>query len=70
MRYVLRNFWHFFPILYAAMFGFTVAIEQAAGILSQVRISGPVKCVMGETSELQLLIIHDLSPKINTTDQD
>jgi len=40
----------FFPMLYAARFGLKVASEQAAGILSQVKISGPVKCVMGETS--------------------
>ena len=40
----------FFPMRYAARFGLKVASEQAAGILSQVKISGPVKCVMGETS--------------------
>lgn len=55
-------------VLYVARFCLKVASEQAARVLSQVKISGPVKYVMGETSELQLLISHDLSPKINTID--
>lgn len=46
-------YWGTFDIssmLFAARFGFKVASEQAAGILSQVKISDSVKCVMGETS--------------------
>lgn len=50
-------------MLFAARFGFKVASEQAAGILSQVKISGSVKCVMGETSVIAAyhswLVIQD-----------
>lgn len=55
-------------VFYVAMFCLKVASEQVARVLSQVKISGPVKYVTGETSELQLLISQDLSPKINTID--
>ena len=55
-------------MLDATRFGFKVDSEKAVGVLSQVKISGLVKYVMGKTSELELLIIHDLSSKINTID--
>lgn len=55
----------FVVVVHGARIGLKVASEEAAGVLSQVKISGHVKYVMGQTLELQLLIIHDLSPKIN-----
>lgn len=64
-------YWGHFDIslvLSVARFGLKVASEEAAGVLSQVKISGLVKYVMGPASELQLLIIYDLSATINIID--
>lgn len=37
---------------YVTRFGLKVASDQAAGVLFQIKISGPVKYVVGQTSEL------------------
>lgn len=64
-------YWGHFDIslvLCVARFDLKVASEEASGVLSQVKIFGPVKYIRGPASELQLLIIYDLSSKINIID--